>query len=248
VKRKLLVTVVSVSFLIGMLSMAFDLVPIHAGNGGNLAVNGGFEEPVVTHAKNWDIYSSSEIPGWSVEWMPGPDMHDGYVRPAEAYIELHKEVFGPAADGQQYAELDADWDGPPRIINFEPAAVRIYQDLSTIPGEEYELTFYFSPRPNTGISDNVLNVSWDGTAVNAISSSGGSTILWTEHTYTLTATDHMTRLEFADNGASDTLGTFLDKVSVTGPTSSGTETAWICGEDFPGADWAMYFRYTVCDP
>jgi hypothetical protein len=230
-----------------MLSLGLDMLPIHASNGGNLVVNGGFEEPVVTHAEKWDIYNSAEIPGWFVEWMSGPEMHEGYPRPVEAYIELQNETFGSAIEGRQWAELDADWDGPPRIVTFEPASIRIYQDLPTIPGEEYELSFYFSPRPETGISDNSLQVSWNGAPVDTISLAGGVTTLWTKYEYTLTATSQMTRLEFADTGTADTLGTFLDNVIVTGPTLCGGETAWNCGEDFPGENWAMYFQYTVCD-
>ena len=214
-KLKLLVTVISVSFLIGMLSLAFDLFPVQASNGGNLVVNGGFEEPVVTHVKNWDIYSTAEIPGWSVEWMPGPGMHDGYPRPVDAYIELHKEIFGAAADGLQYAELDADWDGPPRIINFEPASIRIYQDLPTVPDGVYKLSFAFSPRP--GVEDNKLEVKWAGVVVAVLEANGTmlSAVDWTYYQYVLTATSTTTRLEFADLSASDTLGTFLDDISVT---------------------------------
>ena len=247
-KRKLLVTVISVSFLVGMLSLALGLIPIQASNGGNLVVNGGFEEPVVATPQDWDIYTSAEIPGWSVEWMPGPDTYNGLSRPAEASIELHREIFGAAAEGQQYAELDSDWDGPGGSYTGEPASVRIYQDLPTMPGEEYELTFDFSPRPDTDASNNILNVTWNGINVDIISAPGGTGTVWTEHTYTLTATGYVTRLAFTDMGTNDSLGTFLDDVSVVGPTPSGEETAWVCGEDFPGANWAMYLTYTVCDP
>jgi len=92
----------------------------------NIVVNGGFEEPVVTTEEKWDIYTSGEILGWSVEWMPGPSMYEGYTRPSEANIELQRRVFDwMAAEGCQWAELDSDWDGPVNGIHYEPTSVRI---------------------------------------------------------------------------------------------------------------------------
>ena len=214
-KRKQLVIVVSVSFLIAMLSMAFDLIPTQASNG-NLVLNGGFEEPIIVPTKNWDIYSSAESPGWSVEWMPGPDTHDGYPRPADAYIELQTAIGNPhgrtAAEGNQWTELDSDWDGPGGALDYEPASIRIYQDITTVPDGVYKLSFAFSPRP--GVEDNKLEVKWDGAVVDVLEADGTtlSNTNWTYHQYVLTATSTITRLEFADLSASDTLGTFLDDV------------------------------------
>ena len=215
----------------------------------NVVVNGGFEEPVVTNAEDWDIYASWEISGWSVEWMPGPDTYEGYTRPSDAYIELQRLVLDwTTIEGSQWAELDSDWDGPTNGLNNEPASIKIYQDLVTVPGGEYRLKFYFSPRPNTDASNNVLKVTWDGMDIDTISLAGGSDTIWTYHTYTLTATGYTTRLEFADMGTSDALGPLLDDVRACGPTFCGCETAWGDGEDFPGTDWSMYFTHTIYDP
>ena len=241
--------IVIVLLLTSMLNVALNAMPVQTSNSGNIVVNGGFEEPVVEHTAKWDIYSSMEIPGWSVEWMPGPGTYEGYTRPSDAYIELQRRVFGwTAIEGCQWAELGSDWDGPDSGLRFEPASIRIYQDLVTVPGEQYNLKFYFSPRPNTDISENVLRVTWDGTEVDTISLAGGSDNIWTYYTYTLTATGYITRLEFADMGINNALGTFLDDVRACGPTFSGEETAWGDGCDFPCCSWSMYFTHTVYDP
>ena len=241
--------VIIVLLLMSMLNVALSAMPVQTSNGGNIVVNGGFEEPVVMTEEKWDIYTSGEIPGWSVEWMPGPDMYEGYMRPSDAYIELQRRVFDwTAAEGSQWAELDSDWDGPVNGLTREPASIRIYQDLVTVPGEQYQLKFYFSPRPNTDASNNVLKVTWDGIDIDVISLAGGSDTTWMYHTYTLTATGYYTRIEFTDMGTSDALGPLLDDVRACGPTFCGSETAWGDGEDFPCCSWSMYFTHIVYDP
>ena len=177
-----------------------------------LAINGGFETPVVTHNSKWDIYDSSQTPGWGIEWnasAPG--------QPVDAYIELHRGVnnWTPAV-GEQYSELDSDWDGPDGVINGEAASIRIYQDLDTIIGETYQITFDFSPRPGMGLADNDLEFSWNGTVQDTISADGtGLTDTnWSNHNYSFTAVNAVTRLQFADIGEPNSLGTFLDNVSV----------------------------------
>jgi len=241
--------IVIVLLLTSMLNVALNAMPVQTSNSGNIVVNGGFEDPVVANAKNWDIYTSGEIPGWSVEWMPGPSMYEGYTRPSDAYIELQRRVLGwTAIEGYQWAELDSDWDGPVGSLNGEPASIRIYQDLVTMPGEQYQLKFYFSPRPNTDASNNVLKVTWDGMDIDTITLAGGTDTMWTYHTYALTATGYMTHLEFANMGTSDSLGTLLDDVKACGPMFSGEETAWGDGYDFPCCSWSMYFTHTVYDP
>lgn len=213
-------------FLLVLLSMLLLVgIIIGAGQGSvslNIVVNGGFEEPLVTTENYWDIFSSAEIPGWCVEWIPGPETYGDHPRPEDALIELQRNGVPngcTAAEGAQWAELDSDWDGPIDIISCEPSSIKIRQSLTTVPGEEYELKFFFSPRPNTDASDNVLVVRWDGTDVDTISLAGGvEGCEWTEYTYNLIATGCLTELEFADGGISNALGTFLDDVRVFGLT------------------------------
>lgn len=176
----------------------------------NLVTNGSFEDPIVGTPQNWNIYVGADVPGWSVEWMDPTPMEG---KPADANIELHRGVNGwLPQDGEQYAELDSDWDGPGGRINNEPASTRVYQDIQTQAGCTYDLSFQFSPRPNTSAEDNVLGVTWGGADVDELSAAGGSQTAWTEHTYTVTATGPTMRLAFEDRGTSNSLGTFLDNV------------------------------------
>lgn len=163
--------------------------------------NGGFEAPVVSGGWQAFVNGTTGL-DWSVDWR------DGSTNPA--YLELQKGVNGWLPfGGSQYAELDS---------HNGPASVRIYQDFATIPGDDYNLSFAFSARPGTDIENNKLKVLWNGVEVNLLTAdgTGESNTNWATSTYSLTATATTTRLEFIDMGTSDTLGTFLDEVSVVG--------------------------------
>jgi hypothetical protein len=116
-------------------------------------------------------------------------------------------------EGEQYAELDSDWDGPGGSLNDEPGSVAISQTIQTIPGRNYTISFYFSPRPSTDESNNVLEFAWDGDVKDTITGSGGSNTIWNQSSYSFTATGFTTTIKFADRGTSDSFGTFLDNVS-----------------------------------
>lgn len=171
----------------------------------NLIANGDFENPEVTDGAKWQTFTSGI--DWSVDWVN--------LTEAIPSLELHRGVNGwlPSA-GAQYAELDGDTEGPGGAQNGESASVMISQNIPTIPGKNYKLTFDFSPRPNKDASENVLGVSWGGVAESPISAAGGSQTNWTPHTFNFTATTSLTTVMFKDLGTSNSEGTFLDNVSL----------------------------------
>ena len=182
----------------------------------NLISNGSFEEPVVATNQNWDIYSGS-IPGWSAEWMDSTPMQG---KPEVANIELQRTpLMGwSAQDGEQWTELDTDWDGPGGGINGEPASVKLYQDVSVVYGARYTLSFWTAPRPGYGTADNKTEVKWgnqmlfggpieeDGTSLNQLQ--------WTQHSVNVTAINGTMRLTFSDLGNPNSFGALLDNVSL----------------------------------
>ena len=178
----------------------------------NIVLNGSFESPVVSHPQEWQIYPSGAAGlGWWVDWVnafPG--------QPGIAFLEIQRGVedWLPSS-GAQWAELDADWGGPDDSASGEAASVAIYQNLPTLPGYQYKISFKFSPRPKTGASQNNLQFSWDGTPRESFSRTGGGQTDWTNHEYTFVADSYGTQLKFTDLGTPDSLGTFLDDVSVT---------------------------------
>jgi len=149
-----------------------------------LIKNGSFEEKQIS---GWTI--SKNIPGWNTSNGPG--------------IEVQHGVAGQPQHGKQLVELDSR------------ANTAIYQDVSTEPGKAYQLTFYFSARPGTKAGDNKLRVSWDGSVIATLDAGkGGSNTSWKAHTYAVNASQKSTRLAFQDVGISNSLGTYIDNISV----------------------------------
>ena len=196
--------------LFSLATFGFSVMPTAAAPV-ELIANGGFEEPIVGAPQLWDVYVTGDVPGWVIQWMD-PTPADN--KPADANLELHRGVLGPAGEGEQYAELDTDWDGPNGGINNEPASVRIFQDIPTTAGEKYTVSFQFSPRPNTGAADNHLKVWWGADLVADISQAGVGSTSWSAYSYELTAAGPTTRVAFEDHGTANSLGTFVDAVSV----------------------------------
>jgi predicted ribosomally synthesized peptide with SipW-like signal peptide len=182
----------------------------------NLLTQIGFENPVVTSASLWDIYNSP-VDGWTVEWRGDiPADFGGVDKPAVAKLEYHRGVLGSAYEGQQYVELDTDWNGHVGTLNNEPASVSIYQDLVTVPGTKYRIKFAFAPRPNTPAADNRLEVKWNGIVVHdtGVVAGGPAPIAWQVIEVDVTATGASSELRFTDLGTANSLGTFIDDINL----------------------------------
>ena len=151
-------------------------------HGPNLIVNGSFEQG---HAEltgsDWSIYSA--IPGWT-------EGADGIP------FEVQTGAAGglAAQDGNALIELDGDTTGNPahQPPQGTPDPVHtdatIQQTIATTAGEDYVLTFYYSPRPDhSGGSDGQpnndsgLNVLWNGVVVDSIDSTNLPSGLAADH-------------------------------------------------------------------
>jgi hypothetical protein len=167
----------------------------------NLVLNGSFEEIALPN-NTWTVFPWSppaplphnltSIPGWNL--APG------------SRIEIQRYVAGSPAAGFQLLELDADFTQKGSI----------YQDILTEPNQTYLLKFAFSPRPSTGISDNILQIKWGNQIVDTLSENGIGLLdtVWKYYTYKLPATSNTTRLEFSDRGTPNHVGTYIDDVTV----------------------------------
>lgn len=193
--------------------------------GSELLTNGDFETPVVVNAAGWDIFPSGTPGlGWNVLWSPlDAASFNSVNRPAIANLELHGAVAGWAhAHGNQHSELDSDWFGPSSSQTGEPALVNIYQDIPTTIGQKYLLTYAFAARPATDAAQNVLDVFVGGAhAANNVLSSTTTQPQWFGYSYEFTATTTTTRIEFDGGGTPDSLGVFLDNVSLKSETTTG---------------------------
>ena len=161
----------------------------------NLLQNAGFEAPIVS---SWDIIPFTNT---ALKWL------GAWVTPHSDEVpfglELQASAAGTPAEGRQLAELDG----------YHPTT--IWQDIPTIPGNDYTLNVKFSARPGTSIADNVLQVLAGGVQLGAQESRAGTGVtVWTPVTRTFTATSTVTRVQFADLGGDNSLGSYLDDSSL----------------------------------
>ena len=172
-------------------------------------VNGGFEMPAPTASENWDIYNcGTDDLAWTVEWYDGAASYGGHKRPDPAQVEIHTSgVIVGAYKGNQYAELDTDWDGPGGGLNGEPASVRIYQVLDTCPDQEYALSYAWRGRPG---ETSALQVTFGDYLASHSDNSGE----WDIETVIATAHDWTETLDSIETGTPDSFGMFLDAVSI----------------------------------
>lgn len=149
----------------------------------NLVANGSFET-TQSFSGHWTLLTQLE--GWK---------NDG------AKFEVQKSSLGiiAAQDGNQYLELDS-------TANYS-----ISQSIATSAGQDYVLSFYYSPRTKNG-STNRASVTWDNQEVIALN---GNSVGWQKVQLVVKATSDLSVLSFIGTGKSDSYGALIDNVTLT---------------------------------
>lgn len=160
----------------------------------NLVVNGGFEDPALPYG-SWTVFSG--ITGWSLT--------SGHS------IEVQNHVAGSPYEGDQHVELDS----------YANSAMA--QTIATVAGQNYNLSFAYSPRPSVAAGSNYINVFWNGALLASPTGTTSGDTSWTVYNYLVTAAGATSVLEFSASGTSDSLGGYIDDVrlesSVPAPAS-----------------------------
>ncbi|MBR1142606.1 Ig-like domain-containing protein [Bradyrhizobium sp. AUGA SZCCT0431] len=173
--------------------------------GENLLVNGSFEMSAVAGGR-WAAFSS--ISGWTA--VTG------------GTIELWNNLNTvKATDGVNFGELD-----------YLGARDGFYQTVSTVAGQNYELSFDARARPGFTSTTTTIEVLWNDSVI-AIVPPGSS---WKTYQFAVTGTggqDRLTFREAAGQGA-DGLGALYDNVSLV-----ATSTASIAPSMMQATDQAM---------
>lgn len=170
-------------------AIAMALAPASVFAATNLVVNGSFEQTPAF--SGWTtFYGFNAIPGWNTGPY-GVEVQQGGV------------TVTPK-DGNNVVELDTF------------ANSYIWQEIATTPGQEYKLSFFYSPRPGVSFDSNKLVYKFGDlftwTSADGIGATDGN---WYEITGTVIAQNTTTRLGFAAWGPSDSVGGLIDQVSVT---------------------------------
>lgn len=196
-----------------ILVLSITLLLMNTALGSDLMSNGDFEQPVVTKSAGWDIFNSSEIPGWTVQWSD--TSCDAEIEP---HLEIHRDVNSwTDISGAQYVEMDTDCGGPENSGGFsgtEKCNVKINQTIPLDEDYDCSLKFYYSPRP--GHQDNQLKVFINGVQKGYYTAdgSGESDTNWTEAEIGFNVNDDA-EIAFEEVGTANSFGMFLDDVRVT---------------------------------
>jgi hypothetical protein len=202
-----------------------SITPISGGTG-SIVCNGSFEDPQLPFT-HWDEVTS--IPCWKAVAVPAPETQ--FCIPAIEQ-DNHAGNVPAAPAGNQSVELNANC----------PSGIE--QDVATVPGTTYVLTFAFAGRGALSAAYNRLNVYWDGNPVTATLTSASPK--WVYSTFAVTATGSTTKLAFTSGTTFNTsVGTELDDVSLIPMAPGGG--AFVIGDQssalgasvtFWGAQWS----------
>ena len=157
------------------------------GPGGNLLVNGGFESVVVI---NDSFALVNSIAGWSFANGSGEFWDDGF--------------FGvSASEGARFTELDVTAGAVDGII----------QNVATVSGQQYTLSFDVRQRSGTQAASNAVELRLNGAVVETVVP--GSTD-WQTVTVSFVGVGGSTEVGlFETAAANDSLGSHLDNVILT---------------------------------
>lgn len=173
------------------LSVAASLALSLPAAASTIVINGGFEDPALG-TNTWAVYSS--IPGWKSTSGAGIEVQNGT---AGAGLIL-------AHGGVNKVELDSHNNSA-------------MQQIVTLGIGQYLLSFFYSPRTSSN-TDNTINYGVTGLLAGSVSGPDALTAIgkWTEITALFTVkTAGSYALTFAAGGTSNSLGGFIDDVSIT---------------------------------
>lgn len=153
----------------------------------NLIVNGSFEDNAV-NAGTWKAFNASQVNGWE-----------------GSRIEIWNGLNGvKAPDGKNHAELNAD--------PFNGAIFTIYQDIATVVGKTYDVSFFYRARQNN-------NEAFAFSAGNlSLLLTDHTTNAWSKFQSSFVANSTVSRVNFSTVNNS-TYGNFIDNVVVTARAS-----------------------------
>jgi hypothetical protein len=169
----------------------------------------------------FDSFEAPDVADWAVFQVAG----DGSDWNAEfgTGIEIQDESLGitDAYDGEQYVELDSDFarggDAGASGTNSGMGAL-----IPFIEGRTYNISFAYKPRTDTP-DDNVISLyalTYNGGGVSGdllftVNETTSSLSDWMVYTVSYTAMAGVNGIGFAAEGIENSLGGFLDAVSVS---------------------------------
>ncbi|WP_427160300.1 PEP-CTERM sorting domain-containing protein [Aliinostoc sp. HNIBRCY26] len=211
-KKLVCATVISASAIASLAGSAHALVapssPV------NLIVNGSFEDTTLAGT------NQAQLTGDNKTWKTY-DRINGWSATPNGKIEVQRGgVAGSPYQGSNLVELDSHGYTANNFSQQNPLG--IYQDVATVAGKTYTLSFAYSARPDTKAVDNVFDVLVRDAANlgnnifrdTVSAGDGAKTTVWSIFTKTFTATSQLSRVQFNYTGPLNTLGAYIDDVKL----------------------------------
>jgi hypothetical protein len=206
---------------------------LHSSRGATAFVINDQNDQIQEVSLNNQNFQNISIPAYSVGYIVVPMIHEDITIPtipteepeiiddnnSGPLMKIRNSASWSAQNGHQYAELDSDFDGPSGSIMNEKASTMISQTINTIPGQSYNLRFYLAAHPGSSASDSKTAVYLNGNVLDSSFISGfgeadSKTAHWVQRQYRFTASDDETTIGIGDIGTANTIGSFVDNVSV----------------------------------
>lgn len=181
----------------------------------NLLTNGSFEDTTLAGTSQaqltsgWGTYS--QINGWSAT--------------PNGKIEVQRGVAGTPYAGSNLIELDSDNYDKTKFSANNPLG--LYQDVATVAGKAYTLSFAYSARPGIAAVENVFDVLVGDTSnvgnifkTTISDGAGGANTAWSIFTTTFTANNALSRIQFNYKGSLDTFGAYIDDVKLVNASAA----------------------------
>lgn len=125
---------------------------------------------------------------------------EGWTATAGAGIEVQNHAAGSPYSETNLVELDSDDNSS--------------MSRSIGPGS-YILDFFYSPRPGIPASSNGISVFLDSLFIFNVTGAGSGGTVWSPQQLNFTTTNALSTLTFTATGTSDSLGGYLDNISLT---------------------------------
>lgn len=164
--------------------------------GDDVVINGSFEEGHNLGNNKWGVFQN--LGSWTID----RDQRDAGIE-----VQNGQRIGGLApAAGDAKVELDAHAKN-----GFSESDTHLYQELSVKENGTYLITFSYSPRAGAVGTSSGVTVIWDGQEIAELTA---SQVGWVEYKFVVSSTQDLAKIEFVAHEDNNTLGGYLDNVSI----------------------------------
>ena len=160
-----------------------------------LVTNGSFEDGHELGNNKWSVFSS--LPGWFAN-----------LDEADAPLEIQNGNIGGIAASDGSAKLDLDSHNR---NGYSDSNAFISTEVVTNKDRVYQVSFDYSSRVNNNASTNRVAVYWNDKKIASLNNSKRG---WERFTLTVLGDADLSTLSFQAQGKEDTLGGYIDNVSI----------------------------------